>query len=125
VTGPIVGAGGNGPTIPTTPAPAPPSGTVSQVIDLDATHFAGTVLSVAATQQRTAGLLVGGKVQTLSWTAGQAPALDQVKSLVYQARTTFTSIEQLLHIPLTAVDLSVDLPHEYYYAIPLGLAQCY
>ncbi|MBV9581300.1 MAG: tetratricopeptide repeat protein, partial [Chloroflexi bacterium] len=82
-------------------------------------------LPAPATVTRTLGILAGGKVTTISWAAGSAPALADIKTAAYAGRVAAASLNDTVSLPATASDFIVALPHTYFYAIPLGLAQCY
>src|SRR5260221_6865070 len=78
-----------------------------------------------ATLDRSLGAVVGGKLRSFSWSAGDAPPLDKIRSAIYEARVSLTSLIDLFNSPAEPSDVALDLPHDYYYVIPLGLAECY
>ena len=95
------------PRVPTaTPAPAP------------APAPAATV-----TATRSVGVIVGGNVVSVGWTVGTVPATDQIASGVYAGRKTLTALPDILLRPQQPSDTALALPHDYYYVIPLGIAQ--
>jgi hypothetical protein len=82
-------------------------------------------LPPAATVTRSVGALIQGRVTTVSWTAGSAAALDAVKSAVYVGRPGAPDLNDAISAPALASDLILSIPHNYFYVIPLGLAQSY
>jgi hypothetical protein len=82
---------------------------------------AATTATVAAT--RSLGVMVGTNVVALQWAAGSVPAIDTIKKNVYSARTALTSLPDVLLRPQQPADAALALPHEYYYVVPLGIAQ--
>lgn len=95
------------PTIPplATPTPAPTPAPVAQTIAL--------------------GIPVAGKLVSISWQAGQVPPTAQLQTSVYAARTSLATLPDILLQPQQPPDVALSLPHDYYYVIPLGLAECY
>jgi len=82
-------------------------------------------LPTAFLEGRTLGTMVDGKVEQLSWAAGQAPAPADVIASIYQPRIQLKALPDVLLQPLTPSDVALSLPHLYYYVIPLALAECY
>jgi hypothetical protein len=83
------------------------------------------LLPTPATVTRSLGILVDGKVSTITWAAGASPALDAVKAAAYTPRTSAATLEDAISSPTIASDLVLALPHNYFYVIALGLAECY
>jgi hypothetical protein len=86
------------------------------------------------TVERSLGLLINGKVQTFTWNAGDQPPLQAIKKAKYESRVALKAIERsmtagdlekLLATMVTLPDLVINLPHIYYYVIPLGKGDCY
>jgi hypothetical protein len=77
------------------------------------------------TTERSFGTLADGKVQSFTWEAGDGPPLAQVRKDYYEARVTSSSLSRVAKIAVVPSDVALDLPHAYYYVIPLGLAECY
>jgi hypothetical protein len=77
------------------------------------------------TQTRLLGFLSNNRAETVSWNAGQAPPLDAVKALRYSSRVGITDLASLIAQNNQPSGVALDLPHAYYYVIPLGLAECY
>jgi hypothetical protein len=75
---------------------------------------------VLTTGTRTLGL----QSSIVIWDAGQAPSLEIVKTSKYVGRISAKDLG-LLAGPSDASGVALDLPHDYYYVIPLGLAECY
>jgi len=80
---------------------------------------------VAVAPSHTLGILVAGKVVSVTWQSGQLPPADQLQSDVYGARVSLTALPDILLQPQQPPDVALALPHDYYYVIPLGLAECY
>ena len=76
-------------------------------------------------QTRSLGVDVGGKVVAISWAAGSVPDTTSLQTNVYAARISLTALPDILLAPQQPADIALALPHDYYYEIPLGLAQCY
>jgi len=85
---------------------------------------AGTATATAA-QTLALGIPVAGKVVSISWQAGQVPQTAQLQASVYAARTSLAALPDILLQPQQPPDVALSLPHDYYYVIPLGLAECY
>ncbi len=76
-------------------------------------------------ESRVLGALVAGQPVTFEWAAGAAAPLDQVEQSIYKARVNLTDLEHIIGKPALPADVALNLPHNYYYVIPLGLAECY
>jgi hypothetical protein len=74
---------------------------------------------------RTYGVLVKGQAMQLSWQEGDAPHLDSSRRVIYLDRISSSDLFHLLNPPTQPSDVALRLPHEYFYIIPLGLAECY
>ena len=74
---------------------------------------------------RTLGMMVGDQINTVNWSAGGAPPVDDVTLISYTSRINSQDLASLIQWVNQPSQLSVDLPHQYYYVIPLGLALCY
>jgi Tc toxin complex TcA C-terminal TcB-binding domain len=77
------------------------------------------------TENRSLGMMIGNVVQSFSWETGSAPPLGQIKDAVYSSRVSAVDLSGLFHSAVNPSDIAVDLPHDYYYVVPLGLAECY
>lgn len=84
-----------------------------------------TAVPVALTFDRTYGMVQAGNVVTFGWKAGEAPPQDQVQAAIYQKRVTLVDLPDIIRKPTQPGDIAIGLPHDYYYTIPLGLAECY
>jgi hypothetical protein len=82
-------------------------------------------VKASPTADRVLTTLSGKKQVSFTWKAGQAAPVQEVTAKVYQARTAFTDAVSLIPVIISQADLGIDLPHIYYYVIPLGLAECY
>jgi Tc toxin complex TcA C-terminal TcB-binding domain len=79
--------------------------------------------------QRQAGLLTGAgtsfTVKTLQWPATGTPDVGAVESALYAPHVTAAELPDALTNPAGLWDRALQLPHDYFYVIPLALAQCY
>jgi tetratricopeptide (TPR) repeat protein len=80
---------------------------------------------IEATEDRTLGIIVGGAPRTLSWKAGTVAVTDQIREAYYDPRVKIVDVRQLHPAAMQPADRVIELPHDYYYVIPLGLAECY
>jgi hypothetical protein len=67
----------------------------------------------------------GGMPQRFDWADGVAPPVEQIMSTIYGGRVHVTDVSSLRPVIDSASDLAAELPHDYYYVVPLGLAECY
>ncbi|HEX4813369.1 MAG TPA: hypothetical protein VFV66_11520 [Nonomuraea sp.] len=74
---------------------------------------------------RSVGAHVDGQVAVLSWSAGEAVPVEDVTALLYERRVDVTDLASVIRIPWLPHHVAVDLPHSYYYVVPLGRAECY
>jgi hypothetical protein len=85
-------------------------------------------LPITLLAKKQAGLLTGSftnvAVKTMQWDASGTPDIASIKNLVYAPHSTVDLPDVLLHVS-TLFEAAVVLPHDYFYVIPLGLAQCY
>ncbi len=79
---------------------------------------------VFTANQRTLGTLVGNEIVQFDWAAGGAPPLDDVKKRVYVNRIDARALNEIVRQPIDVAGVAINLPHYYYYVIPLGLAEC-
>ncbi len=77
------------------------------------------------TATRSLGVSVAGKVVSITWNVGDSPATATLQSNIYAARVSLTALPDVLISPQQPSDVALALPHDYYYEIPLGLAECY
>ncbi len=84
---------------------------------------AAATTAAAAISSRSVGVLVGKNVVSLGWNVGSIPAVDQIESQVYTARKSLAMLPDALLHPQQPSDVALALPHDYYYVIPLGIAQ--
>ena len=78
----------------------------------------------AMTVERTFGARVGDAVQVFTWAVGDAPPALAIRAALYDTRVTTQDLEQLVRAPVEAPDFALQLPHIYYYVVPLGIAEC-
>jgi tetratricopeptide (TPR) repeat protein len=87
------------------------------------------VLPVSLLAQRQAGLLTGAgtsvTVKTLQWAATGSPDVATIESIMYAPHVTATELPDALSNPAGLWERALILPHDYFYVIPLAIAQCY
>jgi len=124
---------------PATPAPAVPHAAITPVaiaatpvgMNLRMTSLLAVTaapraeLPGAAAADRSAGVMMGDKAVTFAWKAGEAPPLQQIKAQIYAQRVHGTDLSILYRPAVHPSDLAMNLAHDYYYVVPLGLAECY
>jgi hypothetical protein len=76
------------------------------------------------TGTRSLGIVTNNQTDVFHWNAGEAPALEAITASKYKSRVTAIDLVSLLG-PINAAGVALDLPHDYYYVIPLGLAECF
>jgi hypothetical protein len=108
-------------TVPAAPAvpAAVPAITVEMLAAPD------LVLKPATTSDRTVGMVVQGKPVQFAWKGGEAPPIQAVADQYYDARIRASSLVDLVPVVAATSDVALNLPHIYYYVVPLGLAECY
>jgi hypothetical protein len=82
-------------------------------------------LPTAIAEGRVAGVLVDGKAVQFRWDTGDAPPLQQIQKAIFQNRIGLKALPDILLNPKLPSDIALSLPHDYYYVVPLGLAECY
>jgi hypothetical protein len=92
---------------------------------LQSTAVSGVTLPAAFTaNKRVLGAFVGNEVVQFDWKAGEAPPLEDVKQRIYATRVNTAALLNLILQPVDVTGVAINLPHYYYYVIPLGLAEC-
>jgi len=74
---------------------------------------------------RSAAAIVAGKAVSFAWAEGEGPPLATITNGVYQTRITLATLPDILLLPVFVSDVALALPHDYYYVVPLGLAECH
>lgn len=97
---------------------------------LVATAWSGRPLSGDVEQRDrgvtySAGLVIGSQIRAVTWQKATVPSVQSLIAAGYQSRLSATTHLDLRGCVLSAVDLSVQLAHLYYYVIPVGLADAY
>jgi hypothetical protein len=96
---------------------------------LSFSEFSGSAqrptLPTTVAEGRTLGVLTDGKAVQYQWNLGAAPPLAAIQQTVFQGRIGLTALPDVLLNPLLPSDIALSLPHDYYYVVPLGLAECY
>ncbi len=86
-------------------------------------------LPIALLAQKQAGILTGSAAQAavkpIQWTAAGSPDIAAIKSLLYAPHAAAKLLPDVLLDGQTLWQRALLLPHDYYYVIPLALAQCY
>jgi multidrug efflux pump subunit AcrA (membrane-fusion protein) len=92
-------------------------------------EFSGTVqrtpLPASVVQSRTLGVLIENQPVQISWEVGQGAPIEAIQSSVFKSRISSTALPDVLLNPQLPSDLALSLPHDYYYVIPLAVAECY
>jgi Tc toxin complex TcA C-terminal TcB-binding domain len=113
-------------------SPAAPSGTaaistIARPISQPIQRFPTLPITVLA--QKQVGLLTGSAgqwaVKPVQWTASGNPDPASIQTLLYAPHVTATVLPDTLLNVTTPWEQSAVLPHDYYYVIPLALAECY
>jgi Tc toxin complex TcA C-terminal TcB-binding domain len=69
---------------------------------------------------------VNGRAEQFRWDAGEGPPKDAIRTAVYELRVDRDlAVIAPAHQVVQPAELAVNLPHAYYYVIPLSLAECY
>jgi tetratricopeptide (TPR) repeat protein len=71
------------------------------------------------------GLLVGDEVAKIQWNPGEAIDGDQVIDAYYKRRVDLGRIGDVWGRWDVPSDLAVNLPHIYFYVLPISLGDCY
>ena len=74
---------------------------------------------------RSIGLVIAGKVTPISWAAGAAPPIDTVRQTLFANRVSIANLSDLVVAAQQPSDVATQLPHDYFFVIPVGLADCY
>ncbi|MGA2736452.1 MAG: hypothetical protein ABSG65_03265 [Bryobacteraceae bacterium] len=84
---------------------------------------------IAVVAQKQVGLITGSAgqyaVQTVEWAASSSPDISQITKIVYSAHAAATTLPDALTNVSSLWELATLLPHDYFYVIPLALAECY
>jgi hypothetical protein len=90
---------------------------------------ANPVLPIAILAQKQVGLITGSagqfSVQSIEWAANASPDVSQITSLLYAPHAAAAALPDALSNVSTLWERAALLPHDYFYVIPLALAQCY
>jgi hypothetical protein len=110
--------------------PAPPAAPdVLAPPGLSFSEFSGSAqrstLPVTVAEGRTFGVLVHNQAVQFNWNPGDGPPVQQIQHTVFQSRIGLKALPDVLLYPLLPSDVALSLPHDYYYIVPLGLAECY
>jgi hypothetical protein len=140
---------GNTPTPTPTPIPTPKplptpviksvvSPTISPVLTKVGTNVAllGGVpietqpsLPIGIVAEKQVGLLVGsaGKyaIGSVEWAANAVPNISTITALLYIPHASAATLPDSLNNVSTFWETATMLPHDYFYVIPLALAECY
>jgi tetratricopeptide (TPR) repeat protein len=86
-------------------------------------------LPISALPSKQLGLVTGTagayQVQPLQWASSSAPDVSQLTNLLYTSHVSATSLPDALTNVSSIWERAATLPHDYFYVIPLALAQCY
>ena len=85
---------------------------------------AAGALPAVLLEARTLGLQSNGDMTELTWTAGDTLAPEELRKQLYDSRVSRASmLGDILLRPKSAADVALALGHDYYYVIPLGIAE--
>jgi hypothetical protein len=86
-------------------------------------------LPITVLAQKQLGLIAGGagqyKVQPVQWTVDSSPDVSQITTIVYAAHAAATALPDAMTNVSSIWERATLLPHDYFYVIPLALAECY
>jgi tetratricopeptide (TPR) repeat protein len=86
-------------------------------------------LPIAVLAQKQVGLLTGSArqfaVKPIQWASSGTPDIAAIKSILYTPHVSATLLPDALMNTVSLWERAAVLPHDYYYVIPLALAQCY
>jgi tetratricopeptide (TPR) repeat protein len=87
------------------------------------------VLPISVLAQKQVGLLTGSSgqyaVKTIQWAAGANPNPSDITNLIYSAHAMAPTLPDAITNVSTIWEQATLLPHDYFYNIPLALAECY
>jgi hypothetical protein len=88
-----------------------------------------TPLPITVLAQKQVGLLTGSgtnvSTKSVQWSAGGNPDVASITSILYAPHVLVTTLPDALTNTVTLWERAAVLPHDYFYVIPLALAQCY
>ncbi|MGB7554669.1 MAG: tetratricopeptide repeat protein [Candidatus Korobacteraceae bacterium] len=79
----------------------------------------------AAAPVRSFGLIVAGKLTSLSWNTGDAPPIDTIRQTLFSNRVGISNLASLVIEPTQLSEVATQLPHDYFFVVPVGLGDCY
>jgi tetratricopeptide (TPR) repeat protein len=86
-------------------------------------------LPISLLGEKQAGLLSGTgtsfTVKTMQWTAAGIPDIGAIENALYAPRVLAPELPDALMNPAGLWDRALQLPHVYFFVIPLAIAQCY
>ena len=86
-------------------------------------------LPVSVLAQKQLGLITGTEetysVQPISWTASSGPNVPEITTLLYSTHAAAAALPDAMTNVSTLWERATLLPHDYFYVIPLALAECY
>lgn len=87
------------------------------------------VLPISVLAQKQVGLLTGSAgqytVKTIQWAADANPSTSDITNLIYSAHAMAPALPDAITNVSTIWEQATLLPHDYFYNIPLALAECY
>lgn len=75
-------------------------------------------------EQRSYTARIGDATKTVAWSAGDAPAVNDLLAQIYAPRISLTVLPDVVLKPKRPADVAVGLAHAWYYETTLGLAEC-
>ena len=89
----------------------------------------GPSLPIGVLAQKQVGLVVGSAgnytIGSVEWAANANPNISTITSLLYAPHASAAILPNSLNNASTLWERAALLPHDYFYVIPLALAQCY
>jgi hypothetical protein len=86
-------------------------------------------LPTSVLAEKQVGLLTGSAgqyaIKTVGWAADASPSTADITNLIYSAHAMAPRLPDAMTNVSTIWERAVFLPHDYFYVIPLALAQCY
>jgi len=114
-------------TIPTAAIPTVAPPTVARQVNLTGPHL--PFIPAPTVPQRQAGFVTETNgvlsVQTTQWATGGTPDISAIKSIIYAPHATATILPDALSNAMGLWDLAAQLPHYYFYIIPLAEGEAY
>jgi hypothetical protein len=83
-----------------------------------------TLPPIFVERDRVLGTMIDGELVQFNWAAGSPPPLADIKGRWYDRRISATALKDLILPTLDPTGVALNLPHYYYYVIPLARGEC-